>query len=89
MGEGKALPLGPECLFNGKNIPCFCCCSDSGTITGTLLRNMLEAIDKLAVYDHSTGLDPFLLLDGHVSGRAILNYFKISNLQILKFENLV
>ena len=37
MGEGKALPLGPECLLNGKIISCFCCCSDSGTITGTLL----------------------------------------------------
>jgi hypothetical protein len=37
MGEGKALPLGPECMFNDKNIPCFCCCSDSCTIMGILL----------------------------------------------------
>jgi hypothetical protein len=67
MGEGKALPLGPECMFNGKNIPCFCCCSDSGTITGILLRNMLEAVDKLDVFDLSNGLNPSLLLDDHGS----------------------
>jgi hypothetical protein len=40
VGEGKVLPLYPECLFNGKNIPCFYCCSDSDTITGILLHNM-------------------------------------------------
>jgi hypothetical protein len=28
---------------------------------------MLEAIDKLQVFDRSTGLSPFLLLDGHGS----------------------
>jgi len=67
MGEGKTLPLGPECNFNGKNVPCFCCCSESGSITGSLLRKMLEAIDELQVFDRSTGLNPFLLLDGHGS----------------------
>jgi hypothetical protein len=67
MGEGKALPLGSECMFNGKNIPCFGCCSDSGTITGILLRDMLEAVYKLDVFDRSNGLNPFLLLDGHGS----------------------
>ena len=24
MGEGKVYPMGPECTFKGKNIPCFC-----------------------------------------------------------------
>jgi hypothetical protein len=67
MGEGKTLPLGPECNFNGKNVPCFCCCLESGSITGSLLQKMLEAIDKLQVCDGSTGLNPFLLLDGHGS----------------------
>ncbi len=28
---------------------------------------MLEAINKLQVFDRSTGLNPFLLLDGHGS----------------------
>ncbi len=60
-------PMGLECVFNGKNVPCFCCCSNSGSITGKLLVDMLKAMDDLQVFDHSTGLNPFLLLDGHGS----------------------
>ncbi len=67
MGEGKAYPMGPDCTFNGKKIPCFCCCSKSGSITGKLLVRMLQAMDELYVFDRSTGLSPFLLLDGHGS----------------------
>ncbi len=67
MGERKTLSLGPECNFKGKNVSCFCCCSESGSITGSLLRKMLEAINKLQVFDRVTGLNPFLLLDGHGS----------------------
>ena len=45
-----------------------CCCSDNGSITGALLKDMLKAIDQLNVFDHTiTGLNPFLLLDGHGS----------------------
>jgi hypothetical protein len=67
IGEGKVYPMGPECTFNGKNVPCFCCCSESGSITGKLLVDMLKAMDSLQVFDRSTGLNPFLLLDGHGS----------------------
>jgi hypothetical protein len=67
MGEGKVVPLGPACSYNGKNIPCYCCASDNGSITGALLKDMLMAIDNLNVFDHGTGLNPFLLLDGHGS----------------------
>jgi hypothetical protein len=41
MGDGKQYPMGPTCYFKGKEIPCFCCCSDSGTITANLLTEML------------------------------------------------
>ena len=67
IGEGKVYPLGPNCTFNGKNVPYFCCCSESGSITGTLLVEMLKAMDSLKLFDHTTGLNPFLLLDGHGS----------------------
>jgi hypothetical protein len=41
IGDGKQYPMGLTCLFKGKEIPCFCCCSDSGTITCHLLTEML------------------------------------------------
>jgi hypothetical protein len=59
--------MGPSCTFNGLNVPCFCCASENGSISGALLTQMLQAIDTLGVFDHSTGLNPFLLLDGHTS----------------------
>jgi len=68
IGKGKAMPEGPECTFNGKVLPCFCCCSENGSITGPLLMNMLQAIDEMHVFDRAdTGLNPFLLLNGHGS----------------------
>jgi len=45
IGFGKALPLGPECIYNGKHLPCFCCCSENDSITGPLLKQMLNATD--------------------------------------------
>jgi hypothetical protein len=66
-GEGKQYPFGPSCTFKGKEVPCFCCCSENGSITGQLLTNMLRYIDSREVFDRSTGLNPFLLLDGHGS----------------------
>jgi len=66
-GEGKMYPFGPACTFKGKTIPCFCCCSENGSITGHLLTNMLRFIDAREVFDRSTGLSPFLLLNGHGS----------------------
>jgi hypothetical protein len=78
IGEGKVYPMGPTCTYAGKNVPCFCCCSVSGSITGTLLVQMLQAIDGVEVFNHTTGLNPFLLLDGHGS------HFK---LEFLKYIN--
>jgi hypothetical protein len=31
-GDGKQYPFGPVCVFKEKTIPCFCCCSESGSI---------------------------------------------------------
>jgi hypothetical protein len=77
IGEGKAMPQGPECIFNGKHIPTFCCCSENGSIMGQLLKEMFSVINSLGIYDHTgTGLNPFLLLVGHRSHFELnfLNY---------------
>jgi hypothetical protein len=66
-GPGKRHSQGPECLFNGVRVPCFCTCSESGSITGELLAEMLQYMDKLVLFDRSDGIPPFLLLDGHGS----------------------
>ncbi len=66
-GEDKVFPLGPQCTFMGKKVPCYTCCSENGSITGQLLTDMLSAIDKAKVFDRSVGLNPFLFLDGHNS----------------------
>jgi hypothetical protein len=39
IGEGKVYPMGPEFNLNGKNVPCLCCCSESGSITRKLLAD--------------------------------------------------
>jgi hypothetical protein len=66
-GEGKLMPGGPTCRFNGKDIPCFVGCSPKSCITPEMLKAMLEVLDEFEVFDRSTGLQPVLLLDGHQS----------------------
>jgi hypothetical protein len=36
--DGKQYPFRPSCLFEGKEAPCYCCCSESGSINGHLLK---------------------------------------------------
>jgi hypothetical protein len=57
--------LSSTCTFNGKEIPCFCCNCESGSITGPLLTSMLSYIDTKEVFDHSTGLNPFCEHNAH------------------------
>jgi hypothetical protein len=66
--DNGAMIGGPVCRFNGKEIPCFVCCSPNASITSDLLASMLEEIDKYNVFPRSEeeGM-PFLLLDGHGS----------------------
>lgn len=66
-GRGKRHPEGPECVFKGISVPCFCGCSESGSITSQLLAAMLKFMDDLNLFDRSDGVPPFLLLDGHGS----------------------
>jgi hypothetical protein len=73
-------------MFWGKCVPCFCCSSENGSITGHLLKEMLAAIDRLNVFDRSnTGLNPFLLLDGHGS-RFELEFLQYINSAETKWE---
>jgi hypothetical protein len=46
----EGLPQGPEGIFNGKHVPCFCCCSYNGGITGQLLKHMFEAIGNPGIF---------------------------------------
>ncbi len=56
--DGKVYPFGPGCLFRENQVPCFCCHSESGSITGHLLMEMLRCLDSLQVCDcEITGLD--------------------------------
>jgi hypothetical protein len=85
-GDGKTYPYGPVCVFKGKEVPCFCCNSESGSITGELLTAMLKYIDDLQVFDRSTtGLNPFLLLDGHGS-RFELQFLEYINREETKWH---
>jgi hypothetical protein len=82
---GKPFPMGPSCNVNGIDVPTFCCASESGSITGELLAAMLEAIDKLGVFDRSDGVAPFLLLDGHGS-RFDLKFLRYMNTDKTKWN---
>ena len=64
-GKGKMFPQGPECIFNGKMVPMFCCCSENRSITSELLTKLLVHTDGCKAIDQSDGITPFLLLDGH------------------------
>jgi hypothetical protein len=50
-GKGKRHPQGPVCTFKGKMVPCFCGCSETGTITSNLLAAMLQFMDDLNLFD--------------------------------------
>jgi hypothetical protein len=66
-GLGKWFPMGPQCYYIRVDVPCFCCCSENGSITANLLIEILRAMDSLNVFDRSDGISPFLQLDGHGS----------------------
>jgi hypothetical protein len=66
-GLDNIFPCGPTCEFDGKTVPCFVAWMQKGSITRALLAVMLKKMDGLELFDHSDGIDPFLLLGGHVS----------------------
>ena len=60
--------ISPKCKFRGQKIPCHVTCSPKGSITSTILADMLKWIDGHAVLPRVPGgPTPFLLLDGHGS----------------------
>jgi hypothetical protein len=61
----------------GKTVQFFSCCFKNDSITGKLPTQMLQTIDKLNIFNNSTGLSPFLLLDGHDS------YFELAFLKYI------
>jgi hypothetical protein len=68
LGCDRLFPMGPECEFEGKKVPCFVSCTENGSITSKLLVVMLKAIEFSGVLPRGVGLpDPFLLLDGQSS----------------------
>jgi hypothetical protein len=76
-GDGRQYPFVQTCTFKGKQILCYCCCSESGSINGKLLTDILHYLDSLNLFDQSVGLNPFLLLDGHGS------HFKLKFLEYI------
>ena len=66
-GKGKLFPMGPECCFNGKTLPCMVQWSPSGSITSVILRDALATMDHYDLFDRSSNRMPFLPLDRHQS----------------------
>ncbi len=57
-------------IFERKLAPCLSACSESGSISGDFLAEMLQC---LYIFNCSDGIPPFLLLDGH-GGRLELPF---------------
>jgi len=65
-GLDKYYPHGPTCTYNGKEIATYVTCSESGSITSKILRDIIKYLDSNLNFNHSECM-PFLLLDGHGS----------------------
>jgi hypothetical protein len=64
----KAFPRAPTCNFRGKNVPALIACSPKGSITSEILREALERMDALGLYERVPGGPiPFVLIDAHDS----------------------
>jgi hypothetical protein len=67
-GHGSLFTGGPECQFNGVNLPCYVGHSPKGGITSEKIADMLRTMDDLKLFPRTEfGPKPFLLLDGHGS----------------------
>jgi hypothetical protein len=67
-GGVGAMVGGPKCRFNGKDLPCFVCCTPKASITSELLVEMMRVIEDSGAFPRSPELGvPFMLLDGHHS----------------------
>jgi hypothetical protein len=66
-GSDFMLPFVPICAFNVVEAPTFVTCSKHGSITSQLITNMLSKMEDFCLFNHSDGINPFLICDGHVS----------------------
>ena len=68
-GAGNMFPGGPTCRFRGKDVPCFVRWSEKGSMTSSILRDILADLDQRGLFPRSDNphLRPFALFDGHGS----------------------
>ena len=67
-GPRKYFPGGPRCTFRGIDLPCYMMYSPKGSITSTILVDILKFVDDRGVFPRlDKNPTPFLLLDGHDS----------------------
>jgi hypothetical protein len=53
--------------FQWKKVPFYATSTESGSITSLELTLMLKWIDDREIFDRSDGVDPMLIIDGHIS----------------------
>ena len=66
-GKGRTFPMGSECVYQGKTIPCLVRWSLNGSITSEILRDAIYTLDHHDIFDQTNNKMPFLLLDGYQS----------------------
>ena len=66
-GKGKLFPGGPTYTVDRKEFPTLVRWTPSGIVTGQILRDIFQALDKLDLMDQITGATPMAILDGHQS----------------------
>jgi hypothetical protein len=64
-GDEKSMTGGPICIYNGKVLPYSVGEAPNTSITIQMLANMLKLIDDNDIFHLTTGIKPFLLLNGH------------------------
>jgi len=82
-GPYKKFPGGPTYYHDGKAIPYMCAWSEKGSMTTDILTEILtkilDTLDHLEVFERSTGINPFIILDGHGSRMDLTSPRYINN----------
>ena len=68
-GPGKMFPGGPQCTYRGKHIPCLVRWSEKGSMTPSILRDVLSELDRNNLFPLSDNpyIRLFTLFYGHGS----------------------
>ena len=60
-GEGECFPMGPTCMFKGKEVLCVIANTENGSITSKLLVEFLKPKDNLDLFPWTDpNVKPFL-----------------------------